>query len=151
MPEDSCIYKQDSYYRLPFSRVPSIDEVESDKLLLSWNEAIQGNKTESIKYLKEIPSRYQNLKYIQNIFLQCYFDAPETEVFFDQLLNREDNAFSRYNFFLANYLFYKDQNTKAKKIIDLSRENNNSNLLLKQAENFIKTKKEKKIKRNSKS
>ena len=38
MPEDSCIYKQNSYYRLPFSRVPSIDEVESDKLLLSWNE-----------------------------------------------------------------------------------------------------------------
>jgi len=115
-------------------------------ILISWIKASENNKEDSFKFLDRIPERYHNLKKIQNSFLQCYFDTPETQVAFEQLIGNEDFTFSRYNFFLANYLLFKNKNIEAKKIINLSRKNYNSNLLLEQAENFILTENSKKIK-----
>jgi len=61
-------------------------------------------------------------------------------------MNNEDSDFSRYNFFLANYLLFKNKNIEAEKVINLSRKIHRSNLLIKQTENFILTKNSKKIK-----
>ena len=114
--------------------------------LLAWSKASENNKKDSFKFLDKIPERYNNLKQIQNSFLQCYFDTSETQVAFEYLIDNEDFTFSRYNFFLANYLLFKNKNIEEKKIINLSRKNYNSNLLLEQAENFILTENSKKIK-----
>ena len=115
-------------------------------ILLSWVKASENNKNDSFKFLDKIPERYHNLKQIQNSFLHCYFDTPKTQKVFEKLIGSDDSIFSRYNFFLANYLLFKNKNLKAEKVIRLSRKVHNSNLLIKQAENFILTENSNKIK-----
>ena len=115
-------------------------------ILIAWTKASEDNEKDSFNFLDKISDRYQNFKKIQNSFLQCYFDSSKTESTFKQLIEDEDYNFSRYNFFLANYLLFKNKNTEAKKIIADARNNNDSNLLIKQTENFILTKNVKKIK-----
>jgi len=115
-------------------------------VLISWVKATEKNKKNSFKFLNKIPERYHNLKKIQNSFLHCYFDTSETQIVFERLIGDNDSNFSRYNFFLANYLLSKNKNIEAEKIIANSKKTHNSNLLIKQAENFILTGKSKKIK-----
>ena len=115
-------------------------------ILIAWIKASENNKEDSFKFLDKVPERYHNLKKIQNSFLQCYFDTSKAQIAFEQLMNNEDSDFSRYNFFLANYLLFKNKNIEAEKVINLSRKIHRSNLLIKQTENFILTKNSKKIK-----
>ena len=128
------------------SRYNLIFEQFLGNILLSWVEASKNNKKNSFIYFDKIPYRYHNIKKIQNSFLQCYFDTSEILNIFEELIKNEDYTFSRYNFFLANHLLIKNKKTDAKKIIFRSREKYDSNLLLKQAKNFILTGNEKKIK-----
>ena len=114
-------------------------------ILISWIKASENNKEDSFKFLDRIPERYHNLKQIQNAFLQCYFDTSKTEVAFEQLIGSKENGFSRYNFFLANYFLSKNENKAGEIVISNSRSVYNSNLLIKQAENFILNGKNKKI------
>lgn len=123
----------------------SDEDFLSDTLVV-WSEASKGNKKESFDFFNTISGRYKNLKGIQKGFLQCYFDFPETQATFKKLINDEEYNFSRYNFFLANYLLFKNRDKEAKKIIANARNTNDSNILIKQAENFILTKNTKKIK-----
>ena len=115
-------------------------------ILIAWIKASENNKEDSFKFLDKVPERYRNLKKIQNSFLQCYFDTPKAQIAFEQLMNNEDSDFSRYNFFFANYLLFKNKNIEAEKVINLSRKTHKSNLLIKQTENFILTGNSKKIK-----
>jgi len=115
-------------------------------ILITWSRASEGNKKDSFEFFEKIPNRYQQLKKIQNSLLQCYFDTDERESSFEKLIQDEDYNFSRYNFFIVNYLLFKNKNIEAKKIIENSRKIYSSNLLLKQTENFITNGKEKKIK-----
>ena len=115
-------------------------------VLIGWTRASQNKQQESFEILNKIPERYYNLKQVQNSFLQCYFDTNETQNSFAKLVEDEDYSFSRYNFFLANYLLHKNENEKAYKVIIDSRKKHFSNLLIKQTENFILNKKIKKIK-----
>lgn len=115
-------------------------------VLIAWSKASSNNKEDSFKYIAKIPNRYDHIKQIQNSFLQCYFNTQETESSFERLIGDENYNFSRYNFFLVNYLLSKKQAAKAKKIISASREKHNSNLLIKEANNFILNKQSKKIK-----
>ena len=106
-------------------------------VLIAWSKASSNNKEDSFKYIAKIPNRYDNIKQIQNSFLQCHFNTQETESSFERLIGDENYNFSRYNFFLVNYLLSKKKATKAKKIISASREKYNSNLLIKETDNFI--------------
>jgi len=115
-------------------------------ILIAWIKASENNKEDSFKFLDKVPERYHNLKKIQNSFLQCYFDTSKAQIAFEQLMNNEDSDFSRYNFFFANYLFFKNKNIEAEKVINLSRKTYRSNLLIKQTENFILTKNSIKLK-----
>jgi len=115
-------------------------------ILLAWNSASKNNKKDSFKFFEKIPDRYENLKQIQNIFLQCYFDDPLTQSAFERLVGGENHGFSRYNYFLANYLIFKKKKTKAKDIISLSTKTHNANILIRQTDNFISTGKINKIK-----
>ena len=113
--------------------------------LLSWTAAAQNNKEKSFYHFGQINQQYYNLKKIQNSFLQCYFNTPNTEMSFKELINDKKNIFSRYNFFLANYLLRKNKNQKAKEIISSSSKFYGSNILLKQTDNFIISGKSEKI------
>ena len=62
------------------------------------------------------------------------------------MIQDEEYNFSRYNFFLANYLLFKNNIEKSKKIIEKSRKKYDSNLLIKQTENFFLKEDNKKIK-----
>ena len=115
-------------------------------ILLSWVKASDYNKDASFEFFNKIPDRYRSLKQIQNIFLQCYFDTPETYEAYNNLVNDEDSGFFRYNFFLANYLLHNERNLEAQAILSSDRNLNNSNLLIRQAENFLLAQKNKKVK-----
>ena len=86
-------------------------------ILIAWSRAAQGNKNDSFEYIEKIPKKYNNLTKIQKVFLKCYFDSNEVEKSFNELIKNEDYNFSRYNFFLSNYLLSKNENHKAKKLL----------------------------------
>tara|TARA_B100000686_G_scaffold348416_1_gene439417 strand:+ start:746 stop:2461 length:1716 start_codon:yes stop_codon:yes gene_type:complete len=106
-------------------------------VLIAWSKASQGYEEESFQALEKIPKPYYHLKNIQNIFLKCYFNSEKTKILFEELIDREDYNFSRYNFFLINYLLHKKKEEEAKKIIKNARKKHSSNLLLKQTEIFL--------------
>ena len=114
-------------------------------VLIGWTRASQNKQQESFEILNKIPERYYNLKQIQNSFLQCYFDTNETQNSFAKLVEDEDYSFSRYNFFLANYLISKKENLAAEILIRDVKNSNDSNLLIKQTLDFIERGKNKKI------
>jgi len=114
-------------------------------VLIAWIRASQGNKEESFRFLEKIPRLYQHLKKTQNIFLQCYFDDSKTQKSLEELIADEDYNFSRYNFFLINYLLSKNKTKEAKTAIQNSRKKYSSNLLLKQTENLFLNNENKKI------
>ena len=115
-------------------------------ILMAWTRALQGDEVASFKFLEKIPRPYSHLKSTQYIFLQCYFDSPNTRKSLEELINNANYNFSRYNFFLTNYLLHKNKITEAKKIIQNSRNKYSSNLLIRQAELFLKNGENKKIK-----
>jgi len=114
-------------------------------VLIAWSKASQGYREDSFKFIEQIPDSYHHLKRVQSIFLQCYFDAHETQKSFEELIEDNNYNFSRYNFFLINYLLSQDKNIEAKKIIQDSREKYASNLLIKQTEFFFQNGENKKI------
>ena len=115
-------------------------------VLIAWIRASQGNEKESFEFIERVPKYYTQLKRTQDVFLKCYFDSKATKESFERLINDEEYNFSRYNFFLINYLLSTGRSTEAKKILKKSREKYNSNLLLKQTEFFINNDESKKIK-----
>ena len=110
-------------------------------ILISWTEAARGNKTNSFKFADKIPDQYESLKKIQNTLLQCHFDLPETQISFEELVAMKDHNFSRYNFFLVNYLISKNRIEEGTKVLDEAIARHSSNLLLKQTREFISKKK----------
>jgi len=107
-------------------------------VLIAWSKAAQGKKKKSFDILEKVPKPFHNLKIIQKGFLKCYFDMENTQTFFEKIIQNEEYNFSRYNFFLANYLLFKNKESEAMKIIKNSRKGNNSNLLLEETENYLK-------------
>ena len=106
-------------------------------VLLAWNKASQGHKEDSFKYLEKIPKPYRHLERIQNTFLKCYFNEPETVKIYKEIIQDKDYNFLRYNFFLTNYFLHKNNNSEAKKIINQNKNENDTNLLLKETKDFL--------------
>ena len=115
-------------------------------VLLAWNNASQDNKEESFKSLEKIPKPYLQFTKTQNSFLKCYFDSKDTQDIFEEIIEDKNYNFSRYNFFLANYLLFENKEIEAKKIIKRGREKYSSNILIKEVENFLLNEKKEKIK-----
>jgi len=114
-------------------------------ILISWIEASKKNQKKSVLLLDKIPDSFYGLKQINSSFLHCYFDDAETSNYFKKLIETKNYSFSRYNFFLINYLLHKGKDQEAKKIIQKIIKENNSNLLLRQTEDFISNHNSKKI------
>ena len=112
-------------------------------ILIAWIRAVEGDKAASFNYIEKIPKPYTHLKITQNIFLKCYFDSQDTEKSFLELINDKEYNFSRYNYFLINYLLSKNKIEETQKIIKNSRKQHESNLLIKQTELFFQNDKQK--------
>ena len=115
-------------------------------VLIAWNKASEGKQKESFDIIEKISSPYLHLKKTQNVFLKCYFNMNDTQIFFEKIIQDKDYNFSRYNFFLANYFLFNNKEKDAIKIIKNAREKNSSNLLIKETETFLKEGKNEKIK-----
>ena len=114
-------------------------------ILISWIKALENNNEESFRFLNKIPQQFNNLKSIQDSFLQCYFDTSKTAISYEKVIGSKKSGFSRYNFFLVNYYVSKNQIETAKILANRSSGLHNSNLLISQAASFIDNEKSKKI------
>ena len=97
-----------------------------------WSKIKDLNKDQAITRLNQFDNRFENLKKIQNVFVNCFFDSNDTGFFFEELINDKRTDFSRYNYFYAKYLNNKKKENDAKKTIQMALENHPRNLLLNQ-------------------
>ncbi len=100
------------------------------KSLYNWSNLT--NQIQAELDLKKIDDRFINLKKIQNAFLSCYFNNPNTDKFFTEILSNQSTDFSRYNYFHASYYASNGKIADAKKIIRSALELYPRNLLLNQ-------------------
>ena len=82
--------------------------------LYNWSNL--SNLSQSTIDLKKLDKRFENFKKIQNIFLHCYFESPNTDILFTKLTSNRNTDFSRYNYFHALYLTSIGLTDKAKEI-----------------------------------
>ena len=127
----------------------SLDEPISNDImknvLISWAQLAQQKKEEAFDTMNNISDRFHNFKLIQKTFINCYLDSPNAKDLFYKLIKENESNFSRYNFFLANYLLNQDEVLASEKIIDESLKIHDSNLLLKQSKILFDNKDYKKI------
>ena len=98
--------------------------------LYNWSNLDKNNLGNAISDLNNLNERFQNLKKIQNAFLNCFFSTNKTEEVFEELISDEKTDFSRYNYFYANYLSSIGDKAKAKEIVSNSLKKYPRNLLL---------------------
>jgi tetratricopeptide (TPR) repeat protein len=67
--------------------------------------------------LSKIDKRFENLKRIQSVFLNCYYRSLNTNELFIKLNNDGRTDFSRYNYFHASYAVSSGKIDEAKNIV----------------------------------
>ena len=100
--------------------------------LYNWSSVNSSNLEKSEFILNQMDDRFNNLKKIQRVFLNCFFKDDKTELEFEALLNNEDIDFSRYNYFFVKYLDRIGKRNKAKTTLNNSLGKFPRNLLLNQ-------------------
>ena len=100
--------------------------------LFLWSNLNSDKLEVSISNLDKADDRFENLKRIQNVFLNCFYKSPKTEISFKDLLIDQKTDFSRYYYFYTKYLSSIGKIEKAKKIIKESLIKYPRNLLLNQ-------------------
>ena len=107
----------------------------------NWISFPSTNYSEAKKILDEMPIKFQEIKKIQNSFLECYYDTKFVEEGFENLIYDKNNNFSRYNYFYANYLLKKKERYRAIDTIDKALIKNPRNLNLNQLKVDLSSKK----------
>jgi uncharacterized protein HemY len=100
--------------------------------LYNWSSLTNSNLNQSSMELKKLDERFENLKKIQNVFLNCFFNSPNTKNLFKQLTSNEKTDFSRYNYFHASYAANSGKIDEAKNIVKSALKLHPRNLLLNQ-------------------
>ncbi len=100
--------------------------------LYIWSSLSNLNLDKSSRELKKLDKRFENLKKIQNVFLNCFFDSSNTTNLFAQITSDAKVDFSRYNYFYASYLASSGKINKAKDIVKSSLKIYPRNLLINQ-------------------
>jgi len=85
--------------------------------LHNWSNLNNLNLNQATSELNKIDERFQNLKNIQNVFLNCFFNSRNTENLFKKLISDEKIDFSRYKYFYASYVANSEKIDEAKKIV----------------------------------
>ena len=100
--------------------------------LNNWSNLKSSNLNNSMIEIKKIDERFENLKKIQNIFLNCYFDSPNTENLYKELISNKKTDFSRYNYFYASFMANSGKIKEAKQIVNSALKSYPRNLKLNQ-------------------
>ncbi len=87
---------------------------------------------EALNYLETLPKEFVNIASIQRPFIHCFYNSDNTEQSFIDLTSNDQKDFSRYIFFLVNYLNRISENKAAFKYLEESIIKNPNNLLLNQ-------------------
>ena len=100
--------------------------------LKNWASMEESKEEVGISSIENMPDRFNNFKKIQKALAHCFFDTPETKKMFKEISEDKKNNFSRYYFFFANYLSNKNDQLKAKEIINYASSKYPKNLLINQ-------------------
>ncbi len=100
--------------------------------LMVWSNLNNYELSEASRLLDGLDNRFENLKKIQNVFLNCYFNSKETDELFSNLTQNDKTNFSRYNYFYAKYLKSINNEVRALNVIKNSLEKYPRNLLINQ-------------------
>ena len=120
----------------------SYEFINNDRLSLIIAETLKQYLYvfEENKILKT-KNKFGNFSFINEVFQRCYLNDKNTKVYFDKLVNSQNDAdYSRYIFFYLNYLIENDGYEEAKNItanIDYL----NSSLLISQGKKWIEDQK----------
>ena len=100
--------------------------------LLNWSSLRGTDINYASLQLEKLDKRFENLKKIQNVFLNCYYNSSNTNKLFTELNSNNKIDFSRYSYFHASYAASSGKIDKAKNIIQSGLKLYPRNLLLNQ-------------------
>ena len=100
--------------------------------LYHWSNLDNYDLLQASLELEKIDQRFENLKKIQTVFLNCYFNSSNTNSLFEELVSNEKTDFSRYNYFYASFAAASKKIDKAKDIVNTALKSYPRNLLLNQ-------------------
>jgi tetratricopeptide (TPR) repeat protein len=97
----------------------SYEFINNDRLSLIITETLkqylhvfEENKVSDIK------NNFGNFSFINEVFQRCYLNDKNTKTYFNNLVNSQNEEYSRYIFFYINYLIENDGYEEAKNITD---------------------------------
>ncbi len=100
--------------------------------MYNWSNLKNSDISRASEDLKKLDERFKNLKKIQNVFLNCYYESPNTNNLFKELVANKKTDFSRYKYFHASYVASSGEIEEAKTIVQSALKLNPRNLLLNQ-------------------
>ena len=100
--------------------------------LYNWSSLKGVDMNYAILELEKLDKRFENLKKIQNVFLNCYYNNLNTNQLFIELNSNKKKDFSRYNYFHASYAVSSGKTDEAKDIVKSALKLYPRNLLLNQ-------------------
>ena len=100
--------------------------------LYNWSNLTNIDKSSANLELKKLDKRFENLKKIQSVFLNCYYNSSDTNELFSALNSNQRTDFSRYNYFHASYAISIGKINEAKSIVQSALKLYPRNLLLNQ-------------------
>ncbi len=100
--------------------------------LYNWSSLIYHDLNQASIELEKLDERFENLKKIQKVFLNCFFNSSNTKNLFDDLISNQKIDFSRYNYFYSSYLRSQGKIKEAKEILNSAIKLYPRNLLLNQ-------------------
>ncbi|MDB4157580.1 tetratricopeptide repeat protein [Candidatus Pelagibacter sp.] len=86
--------------------------------------------------ISKIKNKFGNFSLINEIFQRCYLADKNTKTYFNNLINSQNEDYSRYIFFYINYLIENNKYDEAKNITD-NLDYFNSSLLISQGKKWI--------------
>ena len=100
--------------------------------LYNWSNLRDTNINYAISEVKKLDERFENLKKIQSVFLNCFYNNLNTNKLFIELNSNKEIDFSRYNYFHASYAASSGKIYDAKDIVQSALKLYPRNLLLNQ-------------------
>ena len=109
--------------------------------LYNWSNLKSVDIDSATLELKKLDKRFENLKRIQKVFLNCYYNSQDVNKLFIELNSDKKTDFSRYNYFHASYVASLGKIDEAKNIAQSALNLYPRNLLLNQYKIDLKEKK----------
>jgi len=129
--------KRKNYKKSKEQLQKSYEFINNDRISLIIAETLKQylNVFDENKIPKTI-NKFGNFSLINEVFQKCYLNDKNTETYFNNLVNAENDDYSRYIFFYINYLIENDKYDEAKNITD-NLDYLNSSLLISQGKKWI--------------